>query len=90
MTERKAEIPVFTKIDLLPWEGENYYIYVIPEETQGHFSYEIWVFREGHGVALNFFGVSKEDSDMVSLDSIKKLDKVGFFYDIKQVLHEMQ
>lgn len=87
--DENVEVPIFTKINLKPWKGGKFYLYIIPEEGQGTFVYKTWVFREGYGVALSSFGAPKEDPKMASLENIKGLDDEGFFDLTKDELYKM-
>lgn len=83
------EVPIFTKIDLIPWAGEKFYVYVIPEGTEGCPLYSVWLFRERYGIATHTYGVSIKDPEAVTMRHIKCLDMDGYFDPMKEELYEM-
>lgn len=62
---------------------EEFYVYILPEETNTGITYEAWVFRQDCGIALCAFGVSENDLETVSAEYIRELDDAGYFDDDK-------
>lgn len=86
---KKKEVHIFTKIDLIPWTGEEFYLYVIPEDIRGEFMYSTWVFCKDLGTAFCAYAVPKHLSESATTEHIRALDKDGYFDDIKEKLYEL-
>ena len=86
---KNKEVPIFTKIDLMPWGAEEFYLYVIPEDTQGENMYSTWVFCKDLGAAFCSYAVPENHLEAVAIEHIKALDEDGYFDYIKEKLYEL-
>ena len=87
MTIEKADI--FAKIDLNPVGTEEFYSYILPEETNEGITYDVWVFRKRYGIASFSYGVPEYNSilmETLNAEYIKELDETGYFDYNKQEL----
>lgn len=86
-----SKIPYATKIPLASLKGENFYTIVIKGERPRRTINELWIFREGCGVALNVMSsFAGGDDPAMTYDGIRALDADGKFDAAKDELLEMK
>ena len=85
-----AKIPVATTIPLQPYEGDNFYAVVIPEQYGKDTTYALWIFRQQCGTSLCYSSrKAKYADETMSSDGIKALDITGQYDEIKSMLIDM-
>lgn len=82
-----SKIPFATKIPLTPLNGEQFFAIVIEGHRAKRTTNELWLFREGCGVALfHSASYSGKDDPTMTYDGIRTLDAVGEFDENKEEL----
>lgn len=70
------------KVNLAPYLKESFYARIL--ENDG--VWEVWIFREGYGVAIFSYG----SEGIICAEEVSLLDKQGYFYEHKEELVSLQ
>ncbi len=82
---------IATTISLLPLGTEEFYATIVPEESKRGIYNNLWIFRNGCGVAQFYTGSLADNNDpKMTSDGIRALDSIGQFDDIKELLIELE